>query len=442
MTDIFNIAASGVRAYRAAMATVADNVANADDPAYIRRRLALQEVSPGTGLASPLYARNTAGHGAAIFGTVRQSDALANHAVRDARAASAAATARRDTLERIEGALGGGLDSPASLPSRVGALFAAGDRLAASPSDPALQLTFQAAIDDAARSFRLAADQLTALAGATATQVQDAGASAQGLMDRLAGLNRSLLAAQPGTAATAQLLDQRDTMLEALSDFLPIETTPGPGESVTVTLNGTPLVAGTDAATLLLATDAAGAVTLSVDGVAVPLPDEGRLAGLAAGSAAVAQHRSQLDTLAQGLVTALNGWHAAGMTPGGVPGAPLLTATCASDMIATGAALALGTAGSANGNLLALGAVRSDSGAENGLTALIAGVGLHVVAARADAVSADGRADAARDRRDAVSGVDLDMEAAELVRLQQAYDAAARVLQVARETVQSILAIF
>jgi len=41
--------------------------------------------------------------------------------------------------------------------------------------------------------------------------------------------------------------------------------------------------------------------------------------------------------------------------------------------------------------------------------------------------------------RDAVSAVDLDNEAVELLRFQQAYQASARVIQVARETMQSIL---
>ena len=41
--------------------------------------------------------------------------------------------------------------------------------------------------------------------------------------------------------------------------------------------------------------------------------------------------------------------------------------------------------------------------------------------------------------RDALSGVDLDTEAVDLMRFQQAYSAASRVIQVARDTIQSIL---
>ena len=49
------------------------------------------------------------------------------------------------------------------------------------------------------------------------------------------------------------------------------------------------------------------------------------------------------------------------------------------------------------------------------------------------------RADAAAAARDSVSQVDLDTEAAELLRYQQAYSAAARTIQVARETMQTLL---
>ena len=44
--------------------------------------------------------------------------------------------------------------------------------------------------------------------------------------------------------------------------------------------------------------------------------------------------------------------------------------------------------------------------------------------------------------RDTSSGVDLDTEAAELLRYQQAYSGAAKVIQVAKDTMQSVLDLF
>jgi flagellar hook-associated protein 1 FlgK len=59
--------------------------------------------------------------------------------------------------------------------------------------------------------------------------------------------------------------------------------------------------------------------------------------------------------------------------------------------------------------------------------------------ARAQDAAATTRADAAAAARDSVSEVNLDNEAADLLRFQQAYSAAARTIQVARETMQTLL---
>ena len=58
-----------------------------------------------------------------------------------------------------------------------------------------------------------------------------------------------------------------------------------------------------------------------------------------------------------------------------------------------------------------------------------------------EAKAANARDQQARAARESVSGVDLDLEAAELLRMQQAYSGAAKVIQLARETFQSILEI-
>ena len=59
--------------------------------------------------------------------------------------------------------------------------------------------------------------------------------------------------------------------------------------------------------------------------------------------------------------------------------------------------------------------------------------------ARAQDAAATTRRDAASAARSAVSEIDLDREAADLLRFQQAYSAAARTIQVARDTMQALL---
>ena len=92
-------------------------------------------------------------------------------------------------------------------------------------------------------------------------------------------------------------------------------------------------------------------------------------------------------------------------------------------------------------NLDALQASRTTSGVEAGITATVTG---NAAALAQRSVVADAQTairDNAVSTRAAGSSVDLDTEAVDLLRFQQAYSAASRVVQVARETFQSIIAI-
>ena len=73
---------------------------------------------------------------------------------------------------------------------------------------------------------------------------------------------------------------------------------------------------------------------------------------------------------------------------------------------------------------------------------MIAAQAQTTAAARAQEAAASSRRDGSFAARDAIGAVDLDREAAELLRYKQAYEAAARTIQVARETMQALLNIF
>jgi flagellar hook-associated protein 1 FlgK len=155
----------------------------------------------------------------------------------------------------------------------------------------------------------------------------------------------------------------------------------------------------------------------------------------------------ELNSIARQFVADVNGWHANGRTGAGTAGAPLLAMPGdISTLTALGVAaadLALASAdGTPNGNLLSLTALRTADGVETRWNSFMAGHATGLAAIRNEASAAAALDSSARRQRDAVSRVQLDREAADLLRLQQAYEASARVIQVARETLQSILSIF
>jgi flagellar hook-associated protein 1 FlgK len=112
-------------------------------------------------------------------------------------------------------------------------------------------------------------------------------------------------------------------------------------------------------------------------------------------------------------------------------------------LITNGADIAgASTSGVANGNLVAISSIRGAGSAEQAWSALIAGHATLTAGALKEQTSATNRQLLADQAREDVSGVNLDREAAELIRLQQAYQASARIIQVARETTQAIFDIF
>lgn len=100
-----------------------------------------------------------------------------------------------------------------------------------------------------------------------------------------------------------------------------------------------------------------------------------------------------------------------------------------------------------NRNFLALGATRQEGYLDGGATSfgeeysgLVADVGSKTSAARHDTVAQTAMLDQAVAARESVAGVNLDEEAANLLRFQQAYQANAEIIRVADEMFRSILA--
>ena len=122
-----------------------------------------------------------------------------------------------------------------------------------------------------------------------------------------------------------------------------------------------------------------------------------------------------------------------------------MTAGAASLKVVTtdpNAIAAASTGGIENGNLLALASLRGTSGAEAGWAALVAANAQALSSAKSEAAATATRRDGSLATLDEMSGIDLDKEAAELLRYQRAYNGSAKIIQVARDTVQAILDLF
>ena len=438
MSDLLGIGYSGLKAYSRALSTIGDNIANAQTPGYARRRLELMEAVGGGN--SIFYRGNTNPGGVEIRGIDRSVD---QWLIADARITSGdaeRAATRLDWLGKVEGALS---DETNGIKTGLTTLFTSADQLTADPANRTLRAQFLQSVDDIASGFRTAAGQLAGMSdgisGAATSEVGDFNAN----LDALEQINIGLRKARPGSTNEASLLDERDRLLDKLSSQAGVSATFDTNGAVTLRAAGSGdlLVGGGMVTPIAVTTAPDGRLSYSIGGAPLAI-STGSLAGLAEGANHVADQRAELDTMASDFAAQLNAAHQAGIDGNGNPGQPLFIGTSAATLTAAPLApdqVAAADASGSNGNMLAFGTLRGASDPEARWSGHMASQAQAVAAARAQDAAATTRADAAAAARDGVSQIDLDTEAAELLRFQQAYSAAARTIQVARETMQTLL---
>lgn len=442
-SDLFSIGLSGLRASRGALELTAQNIANAGTEGYIRRSLRLSEAG---GIGSWLAPNDLTLSGVRVDGVTRNADLFRQAEVRRTSSDFARATEELGGFENIEAALEQSGLYPA-MTTFEGSL----QRLESNPVDPALRA---GALEDArtlARSFNLAAgsldtarDGLTFAAQAGTDQVNTFAAE-------LARVNLQLIRSSSGSSDQTMLLDRRDSLLQQISAQVGISTAIGPDQSVTVRLGGSTGPALVSAGTiqpLAMTTAADGTIGFSVAGTAVAV-GAGALAGQAQGLIAVRDRKAELDGIATTLMTAANAAQGNGTALDGTVGQPLFSGVGAAGLalaLTSGADWATAPAGAAAGsrdpaNLTVLRNALDGAKVTDQLDGLLFAASSATAARRTTATALDSIAGAARLALAEQAGVSLDDEAANLVRFQQAFQASGKVIQVASDLFDTLLAI-
>ncbi len=445
MSDLLSIGGSGLRAYARALATASDNIANANTPGYARRTLRLEEGPAGGD--SYHFRANVRPGGVRVGGVERAYDAWLADDARTAGGDASRAGIRSGWIEAVERAMD---DGQSGVGQSMTAIFNAADRLSADPGNVTLRAQFLGAVESTAAAFRRTGAGLSGVATGIVTEATTEVAALNTDLEALTHVNDGLRRARPGSSNEAGLLDERDRLVNSITDRIGGVVTYDDRGAASIGLtnpSGDMLVSGSTAAQVSLSLSGGVlAYTLNPGSTATFAPVTGSLAGLADASSQVAGQRVALDVLAAQFASQLNAVHQSGLDANGNPGGALLDANGgAAAMVAlalTPATVAAANGSSENGNITAMSSLRGPGGGESSWAALVAAQAQATAAARAQADAATVRRDGAFAARDMLSEVDLDTEAAELLRFQQAYDAAARVVQVARETMQSILNVF
>lgn len=443
VVDLFQIGSSGTRAYQAAMGAIADNIANTNTEGYSRRSLIVQESAAST--STSVFEKNGLPFaGVDISRVQRYADPYLDAAGRATANALGGVDQRARWMTDIQTALN---DGPLGVGQRMSGMFSSIEKLAANPTDTTLRTDVLFSLEQVNTAFKQSrADLVTIKEGIGAAAVNEVSALNDSIK-QLATANEGLRRVIDGSPAQAQLMDSRDNALLGISKRLNISISFDNKGVASVDFAGQPLVSNITPHDFAVTQAADGTLNFTVDGGAVASPSSGAVAGLAQSAATTRDRMADLDALAAKYAKDVNDWHTQGFTADGTAGTPLLSigsdASTLNVLVSDPAKIAAASAaGVMNGNLVAAAAIRGTGSMEDSWTQLISSHGNVAAATNAEQTAANARDQQAQAARADVSGVNLDREAADLLRLQQAYQASARVIQVARELTDTVFALF
>lgn len=443
---------SGLKAASVALDAAANNVANASTDGYSRRSVRLENTDPVQ------IGSNWRGTGVAVAGVDRAHDLFVSRQLVAATGEQAYAESEYEVLMLSESWFNDvEIDG---LPTMLQDIY---DALTQATQDPSDQ-TLRRAVGNASVAF---ADSVTRTAASLVelqTQVQD---RISGELDEvnqriqnIASLNVSIIASQ-GDAA--DLLDQRDRELGALAEQVGVDYHLEEDGSATVLLGGHAVVNGIEARTLTVEHGSGESdFYLSVDSgrVGVDASVGGALGGMSGALDRVEGYLDDMDLFVQELSAQFNDQHALGFDASGAAGQDWFETGTVGDHLSLGFAFNVdllddptlfafaadpSAAAGDGGNLRSLLEMEADAdftgslSGEQSLLNLISTVGEDTATARRISEQTGVVLTDLQGVRDAISGVDLDEEAAGLIEFQASYQAAAKVLRTSSELFDTLM---
>ena len=455
LTSLMDLSRQALMADQNALDVTAANVANQNTPGYTRQVVSWQSADAVTlnGLTYSTGITSTA---------VSQRDRILEQRVQQQTQSQAQSSALESALQQVQDIFGlgstGTSASSTALGSATDAFFGSLSALEGNPSDASTRQGVLTAANTLASVFNSAANQLEQVTSALNQQVGSIVGQINALTSTVASLNQQIANKSPD-ANVGALEDQRQLAITQLSQYVGLNQITTEGNGITLTTsNGAVLVSGSKAfamsttqiagTTHVLAGADATDVTSGVAG--------GQLGGvLQARDQKLPGYASALDDLAYGIGTAINQQNGLGSDGNGNPGQaifnlpPTAAGAAALIKVTTGdpaaiAAAAVGEGSAGNGNAIGM-ADLSTANLAGGQTAsgllasLLGQIGNDTAGATAENTAQQATLTQLTSQRNALSGVSLDEEAANLTQYQRSYEAAAKVFSIVNSIMASAL---
>jgi flagellar hook-associated protein 1 len=427
---------------QSALNATSNNIANSDTPGYTRE---IPEISENPETVSD---GSVTGGGVSLNGLQSVRDELLNLQIQQQTSAQSSANTESSALDQAQTYFSTSGNDIASALSSFSSSLA---QLSASPSNSSVQQGVLSAGQNLAQAFNTTANGLTTVQSSMNTEVTQTVAQINSLTQQIAQLNGqvSQLTAAGQDGGTVE--DQRDELVQQLSQLTGISVTQSSDGEVITTGNGTALVMGNQNYSLQTTTGSNGMQqVLDSNGTDITSTlQEGQLGGaIQIRDQVIPGYLTQLNTLATQFASAFNTAQSQGYDSNGNAGQAFFSVPSNASGAAAGITVSItspaqiaissdGTSGS-NGNVANLSAALTNtlpSGQSPSQTYsnLVFQVGNDASNASTQSTAIGQNILQLTNQQSAVSGVSIDEETTNLIRYQTAYEAAARIVSTVQQ---------
>jgi flagellar hook-associated protein 1 FlgK len=459
MFQALSNALSGLYAQKAAMDVISQNIANVNTQGYSRQRVNMEAVGSST---KPAWLAKTlpVGLGVQITSVERLTDAFLTVRSRLEHSSSGYLDQMQSTYSDLEGVYGEPSDG--GLQAQLANFWSAWDDVSNNPTDPSARAQLVETTNTLTDSFNRVSSDLTTLSDAYVNTLRGKVDNFNSYAQQVAALNDAIFSAGVTGQQPNNLLDQRDLLLQKMSDLGQIDVTHDDRGELNVFMNGACVVRGntstavqvdttTNPLVTTLRLDNDGDAMTTTDGPAITMTNGQFGALLESINTTLPGMQTDLDAIANNLITTVNTQHAAGYDLAGNGGADFF------DHLATGAAnihiastvaadptliaASNSTTGTFNGENARLMAQLASSltGPDAGYRSLIGNLGIKSSAAQNRSTIQGNIKTQVDQSLQSAGGVSLDEEMASLVQYQHAYDAAAKMISVVDEALGTLI---
>lgn len=454
LSSSLSIATQALQAEQTAIQTTSNNIANVNTPGYSREVASFAENDPVH------FGNLNLGTGVHVSQITSLRDAVldlrVNQEAQQQGSLNAFISAGQQIQSLFNEAAGTGLQAPLT------AFFNSLSQLSVNPADANARQAVLTASQNLATAFNQTANNLNTVQRSQDIAVTQSVSQINTLTTQIAALNAQVSSATALGQNPGVFVDQRNQLINQLSGLVDVSSIDAGNGSLTLTTSaGAPLVVGNQSFQLTAQTDPTTGfqhvfsqgndITASITG--------GQLAGqIQIRDKEIPSILSSLDSLASGLATAVNTQNAAGFDLNGNPGGnifvpppaggvgaaqSLAVAITSGSQIAASGGPAPGSPGD-NTNANALLAIQNQAIVNgqtplNAYSGLVFKIGNDVSTAQSNQQAGAQVLQQLQNLQQGVSGVDINEEAANLIRFQNAYQASAKIAGVVDTLMQTAI---